>query len=75
MRKILLKLSNDAKTMKNTTVLPGIFATLSTILALAVLYAPNLSDAKSSGAFNISLALASGSAGLAVSDKEKHDHN
>jgi hypothetical protein len=58
--------------MNNESVLPGIFALLSTVLALAVLFAPNLSDAKSSGAFNISLALASGSAGLAVSGKEKN---
>lgn len=74
MRQILLKLTNDAKIMKNATVLPGIFALLSTILALAVLFAPGLSDAKSSGAFNISLALASGSAGLAVTEKEKNDN-
>lgn len=74
MRKILLKLTNDAKTMKNSIVLPGIFALLSTVLALAVLLTPNLSDTKSNGAFNISLALASGSAGLAVSEKEKNDN-
>lgn len=51
---------------------PVVFAVLSTILALAVLLIPNISDGKASGAFNISLALASGSAGLAVSGKEKN---
>ena len=60
--------------MKNETVIPVVFAVLSTVLALAVLVAPGLSDTKSNGAFNISLALASGSAGLAVSGKEKHDN-
>lgn len=60
--------------MKNETLIPIIFAILSTVLALAVLIIPGLSDSKSNGAFNISLALASGSAGLAVAGKEKHDN-
>jgi hypothetical protein len=61
--------------MKNETVIPIIFAVLSTVLALAVLIIPDLSDHKSNGAFNISLALASGSAGLAVAGKEKNDNH
>jgi hypothetical protein len=52
---------------------PVVFALLSAIITIVTMLVPNLSDTKANGAFNIALALASGSAGLAVSKDRKKD--
>jgi len=61
--------------MKNiiSELTPTIFAFLSAGLAIAVITNPSISDAKADSAFNISLALASGSAGMAVSGARQDD--
>jgi hypothetical protein len=50
---------------------PVVFALLSAIITIVTMIVPDLSDTKANGAFNIALALASSSAGLAVSKEPK----
>lgn len=75
MREILLKITNFTESlvekMKDADLAPIMLAFLSATIVIVVILAPNQTDAKVNGAYNVALALGSGAAGLAAPKGDK----